>query len=221
MWKAVALCLAFHGASAAHADDRPTVEVAIVFVADTSNSVSTAERYMERRSHADALVSERVLSAIADTQSRAIAVAYVEFGSDAWVRADWTRIDGEAAAQKFGDAVMHADYTLNGETAIASGLDLAGQLFDRLPFRAQRLVVDVIGNGDANYGGPVATSRAALLSRGVVINGMPMVKDEADPDLVPYYESVVTGGPGHFNIPLTAMADMPEVLRKKILLELY
>jgi hypothetical protein len=218
---AAVLSLAVLWLGAARADDRPVVDVAIVFVADTSNSIRTAERYLERRSHADALLSEPVQSAIADTQTGAIAAAYVEFGSQAWVRVGWTKIDGIAPAKAFGAAVLAADYATDGWTGIGAGLDVANSLFTTLPFRAQRLVVDVIGNGDNNYGEAVAPPRAALIARGVTINGMPMIRDPADADLVPYYASMITGGPGHFSVPLTVFADMPEALRKKIPLELY
>lgn len=205
----------------ARADDRPLVDVAIVFVADTSNSISTSERYLERRSHADALASEPVQSAIADTATGAIATAYVEFGSQAWVRVGWTRIDGIEPAKAFGAAVLKADFTMNGETAVGAGLEVADGLIASLPYKAQRVVVDVIGNGDSNFGDPVGPARAALLARGAIINGMPMIRDAADADLVPYYAAQITGGPGHFNMPLTVIGDMPEALRRKILLELY
>lgn len=62
---------------------------------------------------------------------------------------------------------------------------------------------------------------AALLSRGVVINSMPVLMDAPDQGLTEWYADVVVGGPGHFVMPIAGIDKLPMALRSKIVQELY
>ncbi|MEL6436840.1 MAG: DUF1194 domain-containing protein, partial [Pseudomonadota bacterium] len=89
------------------------------------------------------------------------------------------------------------------------------------------LVIDISGDGPNNQGGLVTNARDVVISKGVVINGLPIVADPWRsgiafnvPDLTTYYEKCVIGGPGSFAIPVADWDDFAEVVRKKIVLEL-
>lgn len=165
-----------------------------------------------------------VLSAIEDGEYGRIAVAYVEFGATAAVRIDWTIIDGPDAAAAFAGRIsaMSPDipFGFKTTTAVGAGLLAADELIGRAP-RALRLVVDVVGDGLSVFGPPVEVGREALLSRGAVINAMPVLMVAPDFGLSEWYARDVAGGPGHFTMPIAGTDKLPMALRSKIVQELY
>jgi hypothetical protein len=92
----------------APAQDRPSVEAAVVFVVDVSVSMDSQERRFVRRAHADALTSAPVLAAIAKSMTGAIAAAYVEFDKKARVAVPWRINDGPSAAADFALGITQA-----------------------------------------------------------------------------------------------------------------
>ena len=69
-------------------------------------------------------------------------------------------------------------------------------------------MIDISGDGPNNNGAPVAGARDEALSKGIVINGLPiMVKEPSystmDIDNLDwYYEDCVIGGPGSFVVSI-------------------
>lgn len=199
------------------------VDVAIVFVVDVSGSMQPEEVATARQAHAMAMQSPDVLNAIQDGPTGRVAVAYVEFGDTAKVGVDWMIIDGPESAAVFAARIgglPGGGYLGGGLTAVGAGLLAADELMGRAP-TAPRLVVDIAGDG-TNTGSPHPdVGRAALLSRGAVINAMPVLMDSPDRNLVGWYTEVVAGGPGHFVMPIAGLDKMPMALRSKIVQELY
>lgn len=206
------------------AQDRPAVEAAVVFVVDVSVSMDSQERRFVRQAHADALTSAPVLTAIANSKTGAIAAAYVEFDKEARVMVPWRIIDGPPAAADFVLGITEARCgTCFRPTGIGEGLAAASNLFDDLPVDTSRLVVDLVGDGPQNTGAPIALARASLLEIGATINALPLTDR---PDLVSSGELErlyrrISGGPRSFAVPLTAIEQLPQILRQKILLELF
>jgi Mg-chelatase subunit ChlD len=219
-----AACLT--GASAIAGDDgRPTVDVAVVFVVDTSYSMSAGELALARAAHVAAFRSPEVQAAIAGEAVR-VAVAYVEFGSFAETVVDWTVVDDPATAEAFAARLAAAPVLSRPGTGIAEGLTEAGRLIDRTPYRATRTVVDIIGDGINSvpspfHRTPVADARNALIDRGAIVNGMPLLIDPSEAGLDAYYEETVIGGAGAFSMPLNDIGQMPAALRHKIIAELF
>ena len=220
----VAACVS--GASAMAGEDaRPTVDVAVVFVVDTSYSMSEGELGLVRAAHVAAFRSREVQAAIAGEDVR-IAVAYVEFGSFAETVVDWTVVDDSETAEAFAARLAAAPVRSRPGTGIAEGLTEAGRLIDRSPYRAVRTVVDIIGDGINSvpspfHRTPVAEARNELIDRGAIVNGMPLLTDPSEPDLDAYYEETVIGGTGAFSMPLTDVGQMAAALRQKIIAELF
>ena len=87
-------------------------------------------------------------------------------------------------------------------------------------------VIDISGDGPNNQGPPVHTVRDAVVEQGITINGLPLmttggfssVYDVEDLDR--YYTDCVIGGPGAFMIPVNDWSQFPEVVRRKLVLEL-
>lgn len=203
------------------ADDRPEVDVAVVFVVDTSYSMDSIELEIARGSHVAAFLSPEVLQAIAAGGLGRISVAYVEFGGFAETLVEWTVVSDPASAEAFAARLEAVAITNIPQTSIGAGLQEAARLIDMMPYRATRIVVDVVGDGMNSSGPEVGAARNALLDRGVVINGMPLMLAPSDVGLDRYYETTIIGGPGAFSMPLTAIGQMPAALRQKIIQELY
>jgi Mg-chelatase subunit ChlD len=220
----VAACL-FGGPAPAGDDLRPSVDVAIVFVVDTSSSMSVVELALARAAHVAAFRSPEVQAAIEDEGVR-IAVAYVEFGSFAETVVDWTVVSDPATAESFAVQLAAVPILSRAETGIAEGLTEAGRLLDAMPYPAVRTVVDIIGDGRNSAPSPfhqtrVVEARNALIARGVIVNGMPLLDDPAEAGLDAYYKDIVIGGTGAFSMPLTDIGQMPAALRQKIIAELF
>jgi hypothetical protein len=95
-----------------------------------------------------------------------------------------------------------------GRTAIGSAIEFALQQFPRSPFRSDRRLIDVSGDGTNNSGIDVVSARQQAVSRRVTINGLAILSDEPLPfnplhthppgGLLAYYENNVIGGPSAF-----------------------
>jgi Mg-chelatase subunit ChlD len=216
----------FTGSSATAGDDtRPAVDVAVVFVVDTSYSMTGGELAIARAAHVAAFRSEEVQAAIAREEVR-VGVAYVEFGAFAETIVSWTVVEDPETAEAFADRLAAAPVLSRPGTGIAEGLTEAGRLIDAAPYLAARTVVDILGDGINSvpspfHRAPVAEARNALLERGAIVNGMPLLIDPSEAGLDAYYEEIVIGGPGAFSMPLTDIGQMPVALRQKIIAELF
>src|SRR5262249_60356865 len=89
-------------------------------------------------------------------------------------RVGWTRITSRAAAGAFAASVRRTQRTSNGLTAIGSALLAAAAAFDHLPEPAGHRVIDISGDGMANFGGPPVTARDTLVQKGITINRPPL-----------------------------------------------
>jgi hypothetical protein len=207
--------------SAAAAEPKVDVDVAIVFVVDMSESMDADERRILRDSHADAVVSDIVLEAIAEGELGRVALAYVEFGNVAVVRVGWSIVDGRDSAERFRDQILGAPMANLGFTGIGGGLELARVMLAFCPCRPTKQVVDVAADGKNNTIPSLYLARRALLETGAAINGLPIEIRPWDVDITAYFAEHVIGGPAAFNLPVTGMEELPERLRQKILLDLY
>ena len=110
-------------------------------------------------------------------------------------------------------------------TSISGAIYFAMPLFDDSPYKGLRRVIDISGDGPNNNGAPVTIARDEALSKGIVINGLPiMVKEPSystmDIDNLDwYYEDCVTGGPGSFVVAIKDREKFKEAIRTKLLQE--
>ncbi|WP_158968100.1 DUF1194 domain-containing protein [Chachezhania sediminis] len=223
-------CLSFLGAAPALAQTaRPVdVDVELVLAVDVSRSMSPAELEIQRHGYAAALSSDEVMGTIANGMIGRIAVTYVEWAGDRsqTVIVPWTLIDTAEAAQAVADRLTAYYGSGMRRTSISGALDYAAEMFETNSFRGMRRIIDVSGDGPNNAGRPVLSARADVLSRGIVINGLPLMT-ENDPyarwgidDLDVYYTECVIGGPGAFVIPVTTWDQFADAVRRKIVLEI-
>jgi hypothetical protein len=108
----------------------------------------------------------------------------------------WTRIANRGSAAAFAAAVRATRRSSSGLTAIGPALLAAAAAFDYVPEEAAHKVIDVSGDGMANFGVPPAEVRDRLVARGITINGLAILSEE--PWLDEYYRRNVIGGPASF-----------------------
>ncbi len=223
---AVVLALGLSLAAIARAAEQ--VDVELVLAVDVSLSMSPAELNIQRDGYAAALTDDRVLRAIADGVHGKIAVTYFEWAgvSSHHIIVPWTVIADKGDAERVAAMLSTSLPNSARRTSIAAALEFGADLFAESGYRGMKRVIDISGDGPNNQGEPVEVARNAVIERGIVINGLPLMTtggfagsyDVAELDR--YYADCVVGGPGSFVIPVNDWSQFPEAVRRKLVLEL-
>jgi hypothetical protein len=137
----------------------------------------------------------------------------------------WMLIDSDAAAQSFVAQLQSAPISRMRRTSISSAMQFAARLIDTSIYTAPRRVIDFSGDGSNNEGPPLQLTRSDILSRGIVINGLPLVLDRVGTQqngitLEMYYDACVIGGTGSFLVPVREMGEFRDALKTKLILEI-
>ncbi|MEJ2624986.1 MAG: DUF1194 domain-containing protein [Pseudolabrys sp.] len=203
------------------------VDVELVLAVDVSYSMDPDEQALQREGYRLALISKEFLQALREGAHGKIAITYVEWAGqhDQQVVVPWRLIEGPESADAVAAEIARAPYRRASRTSISGGLAFAQGLFATSGYRGLRRVIDVSGDGPNNSGMPVAPVRDAIVTQGIVINGLPLMlkrpyrgmTDIAHLDW--YYEDCVTGGPGSFVIPVRGREQFVEATRNKLVLE--
>ncbi|MBC2858969.1 DUF1194 domain-containing protein [Stappia sp. 28M-7] len=204
------------------------VDVALVLAIDVSRSMSREELAIQRRGYAEAIASREVLRAISQGPHGRIGIAIFEWAGDFHGRevVSWTIIESEADAQGVAARLLEQESIAERRTSISGALMRGMAMLQAVPYSAERLVIDVSGDGPNNQGPPVTELRDAAVSRGITINGLPMMTTDGFahifgiPDLDEYYRRCVIGGPGAFVVPVNGWDQFPEAVRRKLVLEI-
>ena len=201
------------------------VDLQLIIATDVSGSVSHNEAFLQRKGVADAFRHRDVITAIESGSLGRIAVAYVDWSSRFYnqVLVDWTLIDGEEAALAYANTLMRIPRTRGQGTSISDVLEFSMAVFEISPFRGGKQVIDVSGDGPNRSGRPLLEVKEEVVSRGIVINGLPVVDpygwDEFS-NLPEYFRGCVIGGPGAFVQVAEGFADFSRAIRRKLVLEL-
>ena len=206
------------------------VDVLLLLAADVSRSMDEEEARLQRRGYADALGDPRVQAAMTDGPGGAVAIAYLEWsGPEHQVLVlPWTRIAAPSDALACAARLLAAPPAIGTWTSIAAALDHGRRLIEAAPFAADRRVIDVSGDGSNNAGGAVEEARDRAVAAGIVVNGLPVMRDgPAGPRLeglsLPldlYYREQVTGGQGSFVLPAEDFRAFGDAVRRKLILEI-
>jgi hypothetical protein len=204
-----------------------SVDVELILAVDVSYSMDMDELAIQREGYAQAIVSKEFLQALKTGPNGKVAVTYFEWAasSDQKIIIPWRVIDGPETADAVAAEIMKTPIRRASRTSISGAIYFAMPLFDESPYKGLRRVIDISGDGPNNNGLPVTGARDEALSKGIVINGLPiMVKEPSystmDIDnLDYYYEDCVIGGPGSFVVPIKDREKFKEAIRTKLLLE--
>jgi Ca-activated chloride channel homolog len=193
--------------------------LALVLAVDVSASI-TAEAYvLQREGIARAFANPRLVDAISAVPG-GVEVLVLEWSDPdkVAVTVDWTRIADTQSAAAFGAAVRETRRSSNGLTAIGPALLAAAAAFDRLPEPAEHRVIDVSGDGMANFGLPPAAARDLVVAAGIAINGLAILTEE--PWLEDYYRSNLIGGPSAFVVAARTFQSFADAMLRKLVQEL-
>jgi hypothetical protein len=192
--------------------------VALVLAVDVSESVNTERYQLQHEGIARAFESPRLIAAVAGAPG-GIEVLVLEWSDPdkIAVTVDWTRVADRVGAAGFAAAVRATTRSSHGLTAIGAAMEAGAAAFDRLPEPAENRVIDVSGDGMANFGPAPAPIRDRLVAQGITINGLAILTEE--PWLADYYEHNVIGGAGGFCLVAESMDSFAEAMLKKLVQE--
>jgi hypothetical protein len=192
--------------------------VALVLAVDVSDSVSTDRYILQHDGIARAFETPKLLDAISAAPGgiEALVLEWSDPDKIA-VTVGWTRIANRTGAAGFAAAVRTTERTSHGLTAIGAALQAAGAAFEHAPEPAAHQVIDVSGDGMANFGPPPAPVRDELVARGITINGLAILTEE--PWLADYYKENVIGGASGFCLVAENMDSFAEAMLKKLVQE--
>jgi hypothetical protein len=211
----VALAAATIGGSPA----APAAAVALVLAVDVSESVSTERYLLQHDGIARAFETPKLLDAIAAAPGgiEALVLEWSDPDKIA-VTVGWTRIANRTGAAAFAAAVRATERTSHGLTAIGAAMLAGAAAFEHAPEPAAHKVIDVSGDGMANFGPQPAEVRDQLVAQGVTINGLAILTEE--PWLADYYTRNVIGGASGFCLVAENMDSFAEAMLKKLVQEI-
>ncbi len=208
------------------------VDLLLVLAADVSRSIDNEKFQLQRGGYAAAVANPRVLEAIAAGPHGSIAICFIEWSGlfSQKVVIDWMKIDGEKAAQEFGDRLLESPRSFADRTSISSGIEFATAQFAKSSFSAPRRTIDISGDGTNNAGRDVTAARDETIAQGITINGLAILSDHPMPwnpahtnppgGLVKYYHDNVIGGPGAFVLVAEDFKSFGQALINKLVAEI-
>lgn len=205
-----------------------SVDVELILAVDVSYSMDLEELAIQREGYAEALSSKEFLQALKNGPHGRIAVTYFEWAaaSDQKVIIPWRLIDGPESADAVATEILKTPIRRASRTSISGAIYFAMPLFDEDPYRGLRRVIDISGDGPNNNGpSPVTIARDEAISKGITINGLPIMVKEPSystmdiENLDWYYKDCVTGGLGSFVVAIKNRGEFKDAIRTKLLME--
>jgi len=204
------------------------VDVELIFAIDISYSMDYDELKLQRDGYVEAIASQEFLNALKQGMHGKVAVTLVEWAgvNDQRIVMPWRLIEGPASARAVAAEMANAPVRRAFRTSISGALIFSSALFEGNGFTGIRRVIDVSGDGTNNQGPLVTLTRDEVIAKGIVINGLPIMLKEPQPnsidikDLDIYYEDCVIGGPGAFVVPIREREKFKEAIRTKLVLEI-
>lgn len=208
------------------------VDLLLVLAADVSRSVTEPKFKLQREGAAAAITHPDVLRAIASGPNGRIAVCFVEWASAGQqnILIDWTVIGDEPSARSFGGKLVEAPRSFAGSTSISDALDFSVRQLERAPFRSERRVIDVSGDGTNVSGRAVGAARDEATTLGITINGLVILTPLAEsfrPEhtnppggLEKYFQDNVIGGFGAFTVVAEGHEAFGRAMTKKLVAEI-
>ena len=192
--------------------------LALVLAVDVSASVTADSYLLQRDGLARAFANRRLVEAISALPG-GIEVLVLEWSDPdkIAVTVDWTRVSDAASAKGFAAAMRATRRSSAGITAIGPALLAAAAAFDHLPEPAGRRVIDISGDGMANFGPAPGVARDRITAAGITINGLAILSEE--PWLADYYRTNVIGGPSAFVAVARTFDDFAGAMLRKLVQE--
>jgi hypothetical protein len=213
----------------ASAREQEKVGMQLILAADVSGSVNATRYRTQQDGYLEALGDTRVLSVIRELDPPVLAITFIAWAREQAVMVPWIRVHDAATMDLFRNRLKAAERPRVGiNTLISRALIFCDAKFDH-EFIGGRKVIDVSGDGDDNQGIiGLHDVRDALVGKGVVINGLPIIVKPPEfifPPQPPegldmYYRRHVVGGAGHVLIESVGFDNFKQAILQKLLLEI-
>jgi len=212
----LALLTLLAGAWAAPAAAQEAVDLELVLAIDASGSVDISEFELQKEGLARAFRDPEVIAALEAYAPAGIAVALMQWSGRHQQKlvVDWTRLNDQASAHAFADAIEATGRWILGETAVADALAAGVELLERNRFAGARRTIDISGDGPTNSGGDPDPVRDAAVAAGITINGLAILNEISTLDV--YYNEHVIGGPDAFLLIAKDYQDFARAIRQKL-----
>ena len=197
------------------------VDLHLVLAVDCSGSVDYTRFELQKKGYVDAFRNPQVVQAIRGGENQQIAVALFQWTGPRLQSeiVPWTLVKDTASANAVADIIEQTPRRLfGGGTSISGAIDYSMQWFQQSPFKGERRVIDVSGDGSNSNGRSVTRARDEAVAQDVNINGLPILAWE--PYLDRYYKDYVIGGPGAFMIVANDFNVFSDAILKKMILEI-
>jgi hypothetical protein len=214
---------------AANAAEQEKVGMQLILAADVSGSVNLTRYRTQQNGYLEALGDRRVLDVIRELDPPVLAITFIAWAREQEIVVPWMRVADAASMDLFRNRLGEAQRPGVGiNTLISRALLFCGRQFDQ-NFTGGRKVIDVSGDGDDNQGTVgLREIRDALVARGVVINGLPIIVKPPEYIFPPqppegldvYYRNNVVGGEGHVTIESIGFDNFKQAILQKLLLEI-
>jgi hypothetical protein len=193
--------------------------LALVLAVDVSGSVTAGSYVLQRDGIARAFENPRLAGAISAVPDGIEALVLEWSDPDRIaITVGWTRLADATSAADFAAAVRATKRSSEGLTAIGPALLAAAAAFDHMPEPAPRRIIDISGDGMANFGLPPTAARDRIVAAGISINGLAILTEE--PWLEAYYRSNVVGGPGAFVVIARDFRSFADAILRKLVQEI-
>lgn len=216
------VALAYSSVAATNpASAAPKCKLALVLALDVSGSVDPYEFNLQSKGLADALRLPEIAAAIRFPGNRGIAVTVSQWSGEPHQEQSipWTLLSDDASLLAFAQRVEDLKRAFRPySTAIGDALSYSSRLFRINPYKCDRHVIDVSGDGPNNEGAEVEPIRDRVVSTGVTVNGLAILGPREF--MATYYREKVTGGSGSFVITANTFEDYPEAIKRKLLREI-
>ncbi len=193
--------------------------LALVLAVDVSASVTADSYLLQRDGTARAFENPSLAGAISAVPGGIEALVLEWSDPDRIaITVGWTRFADATGAAAFAAALRATQRSSEGLTAIGPALLVAAAAFDHMPEPAPRRIIDISGDGMANFGLPPAAARDRVVAAGISINGLTILTEE--PWLEAYYRSNVIGGPGAFVVAARDFRSFADAMLRKLVQEI-
>lgn len=241
-----AAILLLMSANAVVAED--AVDTALVMAVDISQSVDENRYRLQMEGIAQALEDKDVIRVVTSGPRRAVMFTLVGWADRTKVLLPWTWIASASDAAAVAKMLRSLPSASGEYTCLGRMLKYLGDVtLNQVPVKADRVVVDVSGDGPDNCTSVqyVGEQRDRLVKDGVIINGLPILEDGTEREierwnrapgstqgefplpskddaksLTLWYERHVIGGPGAFAITAEGYEDFARAIRRKFIQEI-
>jgi len=213
----------------ARAREQEKVGMQLILAADVSGSVNATRYKTQQEGYLEALGDPRVLGVIRELDPPVLAITFIAWSGQQEIMVPWMRVENASSMDVFRNRLKDTQRPRIGvNTFITRALLFCGRQFDQ-DFTGGRKVIDVSGDGDDNQGTfSLHQVRDALIARGVVINGLPIIVKPPEYIFPPqppegldvYYRQHVVGGEGHVMIESIGFDNFKQAILQKLLLEI-